>query len=194
MEEPFFVTYANDPVIDHYPKYADIFINHDVPSPWGFNYKSGKLHRPLHLDSDKIEKQRNLLFQEVLVKIVNGASLREIASFNKIIEEVNKTKPIVTYELTTDVNGNEKFTRSEVIRYLEKKTGGEHLYNLACHALISFLSVKGNRQRIKLCPYCKLFFIAKDAKRITCYENKCVKVDRRVRKQKQRDEHPEKYI
>jgi len=60
-------------------------------------------------------------------------------------------------------------------------------YNLA-----EFL-VKNGSERIKQCPYCEKFYIAKDIKRQRCYSKKCQREYERQRKQKQREDDPVKY-
>jgi hypothetical protein len=155
--------------------YFDYLKNYSVPSPWGKPYKAGIMHRRLILDSDEIETQRNLLFKEVLTQIANGISLSNVAGLKKIIEEVKKVKPSVSYELKADAKGAETLNRLEFVGFIESKSRGEFLYILACHSLVAFLSVKGNPRRIKRCPYCCLVFIAKDAKRKICYDNPACK-------------------
>jgi len=172
-DEQYFVMYTNYPVIENLTKYKNFLKTYNVPGPWGKTYKPGIRYRRLTLDSAEIENQRNLLFQEVLTAIANGKSLREIVGLGEISQEVNKTEAIVSYKLTTDAKGNETYIRSEHIGSITQQTGSEFLFKLACHSLIFFLSVKGNSRRIKRCPYCKLFFIAKDAKRKICYERIC---------------------
>ena len=141
-DEQLFVMYANYPVIDNLKKYINYLKSYSIHSPWGKTYQSGRIYRPLNPDLDEIEEQRNLLFQEALTAIANGTRLKEIASLDKILQEVNRTKPIVCYQLTIDAKGNELFIRPEDIGDIESKTRSEYLYNLACHDLIYFLSVK----------------------------------------------------
>lgn len=195
-DEQYFLMYANYPVIDYREKYISFLKSYNVPSAQGNAYKAykaGIIQRRFNLDSDEIEKKRHLLFDEILKQIADGKSLSNAIGLDKIIQEVNKTNPTVTYELTIDAKGKEKFARSEAIGYIKSRTRGEYLYILACHSLITFLSVKGSRQKIKRCPYCKMFFIAKDAKRTKCYEKNCVREDERLRKKKQRKDDPVKY-
>jgi hypothetical protein len=60
-------------------------------------------------------------------------------------------------------------------------------------SLTEFL-LNNDRRKIKNCPYCKKFFIAKDVKRVRCYSRECEKEYRRLQKQRQREENPLKYI
>ena len=50
-----------------------------------------------------------------------------------------------------------------------------------------------DRRKLKECPYCQKFFIAKDTKRQRCYSDECKKEYERLRKQKQRGDDPVKY-
>lgn len=61
------------------------------------------------------------------------------------------------------------------------------------YSLIEFLQ-KNDRRKIKRCPFCGTFFIARDIKRKRCYDNKeCEKKYQRLKKRKQRKEEPEIY-
>jgi hypothetical protein len=82
----------------------------------------------------------------------------------------------------------------EILGLLAYQNEGNRLYNLACHSLFVFLRVSNNRKRLKRCPYCKIFFIAKDMKRKICYSNECFTEYKRLEKQKQRKNDPVKYI
>lgn len=58
------------------------------------------------------------------------------------------------------------------------------IIGLVGFSLISFLQLYGSAQNLKKCPYCRLFFIAKDRKRLFCYQKECLKKDWRIRAQK----------
>ena len=60
-------------------------------------------------------------------------------------------------------------------------------YNLA-----EFL-IHNDRRKIKQCPHCEKFYIAKDIKRERCYSDECRKEYERQKKQKQRNDAPEIY-
>lgn len=60
--------------------------------------------------------------------------------------------------------------------------------------LIDFLHNPRKLKKLKRCPFCQKFFIAKDAKREKCYANKCFKEYKRIQKQRQREDDPVKYI
>jgi len=192
-DEQLFIMYANYPVIDNRGEYYNFLKSYSVNTLWGkISQTEGRITRRLNLDSEEIEEQRNLLFQEVLTKITEGAPSVEIDGLDKILQEANRNKAIVTFKLTLDEKGNEKFTRSEEISYFKRKTQSEYLYNLACHSLMSFLSVKDNRRKIKQCPYCKKFFTAKNNKRTYCYEKRCNTIYEKKRKRKWRHSESKK--
>lgn len=64
---------------------------------------------------------------------------------------------------------------------------------------LSYCFFKGSEhgvffKRLKKCPFCRKFFIAKDIKRVTrCYSNQCEKEYMRDKKRKQREAEPEIY-
>lgn len=62
------------------------------------------------------------------------------------------------------------------------------------YELINFLSESNRLGKLKKCPICQKFFIAKDRKRIICYEKSCSKERRRLFKQHQRKVDPCKYM
>jgi len=65
----------------------------------------------------------------------------------------------------------------------------------AIRDLFEFLADPKNIKRIKKCPYCDLFFLAKDIKRKNhCYSTDCERKYQREKKQEQRDSDPVKYV
>lgn len=61
-----------------------------------------------------------------------------------------------------------------------------------CYSLFEFLCSK-DFPRLKKCPYCDRFFIAKDSKRLICYEIPCKNKYHKEDMKKRRETHPEKY-
>ena len=57
---------------------------------------------------------------------------------------------------------------------------------------VEFLRTMDSK-KLKKCPYCEVYFMAKDAKRIRCYAQECRKKYERQKKQKQREDDPVKY-
>lgn len=64
--------------------------------------------------------------------------------------------------------------------------------SFAAYSLAEFL-IHNDRRKLKKCPYCEGFYIAKDIKRQRCYSKKCQREYERQRKQKQREDDPVKY-
>jgi hypothetical protein len=70
----------------------------------------------------------------------------------------------------------------------------DFLFGIAGISLIEYL-FENDIKKIKQCPYCEKFFIAKDIRRESrCYSEKCEKVYQRYKKRKQREKDPVKYI
>lgn len=66
------------------------------------------------------------------------------------------------------------------------------ILNLASYCLC--LALADNQHlKIKRCPYCELFFTAKDTKRKICYENQCERAYHRKDMQSRRENEPENY-
>lgn len=66
------------------------------------------------------------------------------------------------------------------------------LNSVVSYSLVEFL-LNNDRRKIKLCPYCNNFFIAKNISRQRCYEEDCEKAFQREKKRKQRENDPVKY-
>ncbi len=62
------------------------------------------------------------------------------------------------------------------------------------YCLIEFLRDTEAVLRLRICPYCKKFFMAKDKKRIRCYDYKCRRDSEREKKRRQRSEDPVRYL
>ncbi|MBF0227595.1 MAG: hypothetical protein HQK76_19280 [Desulfobacterales bacterium] len=60
----------------------------------------------------------------------------------------------------------------------------DYWYGIIGISLLKFLEVKNNYKKIKLCPVCNKFFIAKDTKREFCYSKAC---EQKYKKEYQRD-------
>jgi len=68
------------------------------------------------------------------------------------------------------------------------------IFRVCCFSVIQFIDKEKNRKRLKKCPHCNLFFIAKDNKRKRCYSEHCKREYEKQKKQKQRNDHPEIYV
>ena len=68
------------------------------------------------------------------------------------------------------------------------------IFSLASYSLTEFI-ISNDRRKLKFCPYCKRFFIAKDIKRKhRCYSQNCMKKWERDKKRVQRETDPVKYV
>ena len=69
----------------------------------------------------------------------------------------------------------------------------DFLERMISYSLTEFL-INNDRRKLKRCPFCDTFFIAKDIKRKRYYDNKeCEKKYQKLKKRKQRKEEPEIY-
>jgi len=66
-DKQYFVMYTNYPVIDNKEKHIKYCETYDFRDVWGMTYNINYLRQRFILDSNEIEKQRNLLFQEVML-------------------------------------------------------------------------------------------------------------------------------
>ena len=87
---------------------------------------------------------------------------------------------------------NNLFSNEHSIYPLNKRFN-EFLISIVSYSLVEFLR-KNNLKKLKLCPFCNNFFIAKDTKREKrCYSKECEKTYQREKKRKQRENDPVKY-
>ncbi|PKN39057.1 MAG: hypothetical protein CVU62_02345 [Deltaproteobacteria bacterium HGW-Deltaproteobacteria-2] len=68
------------------------------------------------------------------------------------------------------------------------------IFRVCCFSAMQFINKKEDRKRLKKCPYCNLFFIAKDNKRQRCYEESCAREYEKEKKRKQREDDPVTYL
>ena len=69
----------------------------------------------------------------------------------------------------------------------------KHPFNILLSiSFVEFLK-STTKNKLKKCPYCEKFFMAKDTKRQRCYSKKCQQEYERVKKRKQRGDDPAKY-
>ena len=66
-------------------------------------------------------------------------------------------------------------------------------YKALKNSLQSFLMAGRPVKNIKKCPYCGIYFMAKDAKKKFCYSIQCFREYKREHKRHQREDDPEKY-
>ena len=89
---------------------------------------------------------------------------------------------IVKYEYFANTN----FIDDKRSIYPIETRFNDYLVSIVSYSLVEFIR-KNSFKKIKKCPFCNKFFLAKDIKRKTrCYSKKCEKEYQRQKKQKQR--------
>jgi len=83
----------------------------------------------------------------------------------------------------------EKLEKVVMIKYIVTPFA---LYSAISYSFTEFL-INEDRRRLKKCPHCPHFFIAKHITRVRCYSDDCRKAHEREKKRKQRVEDPVKY-
>ena len=150
-----------------------------------------------------------LSFRDCLLQIVNGREYLEIRSFKDVMiwsEEISSSK---THLIIDEEKEREPFRHTlHSVKFLfpifyefahgplgnSYHTFNNFIFSLASYSLTEFL-IANDRCKIKFCPYCERFFIARDIKRKTCcYSDECHKEYERIKKQKQRETDPIKYL
>ena len=71
----------------------------------------------------------------------------------------------------------------------------DYIEKCISYAFFKYVTISNNLiRKLKICPYCNKFYIAKSTNRSTrCYEPDCEKAYQRHKKRKQRDKDPVKY-
>lgn len=130
----------------------------------------------------EIKNARRSLRDE-LEMIVCGKPLREI-----YIEPYNADGNF-TYQLSGLKIEDDLITEVPPISEEEYMGDTEDINRDLIYCLVNFLK-SNDRRKIKKCPYCDKFFIAKDIKRKRCYSDDCRKEYERNKKRKQREDEP----
>lgn len=150
---------------------------------------------------ERISSYQNNL-RTILNDIVEGKNLYN----NQIFEDyLNAYRSDCKLELTLQRDGSFNYDSSflKEKHYLKVKncvfdppfgpTNYPQHYLPIAYSLIEFL-LNYDRRKLKKCPYCDIFFIAKSINRKTrCYEPDCEKAYQRDKKRKQREKEPEIY-
>lgn len=137
-----------------------------------------------------------LYFQHVLCKIVEDYEYDQIEGFIRLIKRAEKIiKSSVNLVQSPEDTSFKFIIRQDTKLEIERIPSVMYfLQQISSFSLREFL-LNNNRRRLKKCPYCNNFFIAKDAKRTTkCYSDICTKEYERIKKQKQREIDPVKYV
>jgi hypothetical protein len=144
--------------------------------------------------------QNNL--RTILNDIVEGENLYDNQTLNYYLDAYRSDcKLELTLQPDGSFNYDSKFLNEK--KYLKYKdsvfdpTFGPTNYPPHClpiaYSLIEFL-LNYDRRKLKHCPYCNNFFIAKSINRKTrCYEPNCEKAYQRDKKRKQRKKEPDIY-
>lgn len=147
-------------------------------------------------------------FISLLREIVAGLEYTEIDDFERMTiwaADISGVKTMAIIEVGSKEHFAYRLKRKEsmVLCYDEYVRGplgnsyhpfNEFLFSIAVFSLMEFL-LSNDRRKIKLCPYCQEFFIARDLKRKrSCYSKSCLQKAERDKKRHQRDIDPVKYV
>jgi len=150
-----------------------------------------------------------LIFRYCLSQIVQDKEFLEIDSFEDIMicsEDISASKTCLIIEEGNNKPFRQVLKSSKTIfpifyEYCNNlllgnsyHTFNKFIFSLASYSLTEFL-VANDRRKLKFCPYCENFFIAKDIKRKhSCYSYECIRKRERDKKKCQRDKDPVKYL
>jgi hypothetical protein len=174
IRDEYFVTYINYPLITNKnkKKHIEFFNEHDVIDFWGANINiEDLLKRKFDVGIKETENKNHEILKIVSTQIVAGTPLYKIDGLGNISDEVMRNQPRKIFRGKASKKGIEKIAESEIWNPLQHSKEGDRLYNLACHSLMHFLKIRDNEKRLKKCPHCPKFFIAKDTKREICYDS-----------------------
>jgi len=144
-----------------------------------------------------------LFFKYMLNGIVKGKEYSDIGLglLGTFLINANKQFKKHVNIVSSSSNSPFKETLQESVVYMPGVYTGENykasfsstfLGDIIGYSLTEFL-LKNDRRKLKQCPHCQKFFIAKDIKRKRCYSDECRKAYEREKKQKQREKDPVKY-
>lgn len=146
-------------------------------------------------------------FRDFLLQIVNGVEYPDIEDLNNTFfwcSEIGatRTEPTIIEKRVGTFKYNLEGSKVFVLSFNDFVNGpmgnsyqafNDFFYALASYSLSEFL-LSNDRRKIKLCPYCERFFIAKDIKRKRCYSESCSREYEKEKKRKQRDDDPLTYM
>ena len=141
-----------------------------------------------------------LEFISILDEITKGREYSRVWAFESLLLDSNNLRKTTKIDSSKNGNGFKEqlrtfitWDRTSPLGFGNKKNGfSDFLSKIISHGLVEFL-LHNNRNRLKRCPICQKFFIAKDSKRQICYTSPCKKEYERLKKQKQRKVDPVKY-
>jgi hypothetical protein len=162
-------------------EYLDIDIFHKDVMNWSEEISASKTHLLIEECYPKSEEDREKPLHQLIEEINSKNIKSEGKPFRQSLGSVKTIFPIF-YEFSNSPLGNSYHVLNNLI------------FAIASYSLTEFL-VANDRRKLKYCPYCERFFIAKDIKRKhSCYSNDCIRKWERDKKKDQRDKEPVKYI
>jgi len=162
-------------------EYLDIDIFHKDVMNWSEEISASKTHLLIEECYPKSEEDREKPLDQLIEEINSINIENEGKAFRQSLGSVKTIFPIF-YEFSNGPLGNSYHVLNNFI------------FAIASYSLTEFL-VANDRRKLKFCPYCERFFIAKDIKRKhSCYSNDCIRKWERDKKKDQRDKEPVKYI
>jgi hypothetical protein len=126
-------------------------------------------------------------FRRILEEITNGVELDSIKGVDLCIRLYKENAQQVIIDDSSRIEVLNAFKG-----FFYSSPSPQNLQRVFCWFLIEYIRIFGVK-RIRQCPYCKKFFIAKHSSRRRCYSNDCEKRYQRLKKRKQRELEPEIY-
>ena len=218
MENEFFLTVANYSLPENTEKYIEAMSN--IPDTashydyikwlrYGFERRLGrerierfiyptgktKVYSPFTNEDFKSFERNREFFISVLNQILSGTNFFEVTDLLKISGYANSLQSRELFGIETTAAGTILRKTMHHPKMDDVADELEEVFACACYGLVSFLadSKQGGRDRIKKCPICEKFFLAKDTKRKICYQSKCKKEYHRKDMQLRRVEDPLRY-
>ncbi len=139
-------------------------------------------------------------FRKIINKMIKGETLEEIQYDNFLGDFLlNIRSEYLDLNQQMIIKGNQikivpYMTDLPVMTYSPQSFLDDFFSPCLFYCFIKYLEEDMHFKRIKKCPYCQKFYIAKSINRKTCcYLNDCEKAYQRDKKRKQRDKNPVKY-
>lgn len=132
-------------------------------------------------------------FKTMLDRICKGESIEHLKHFTELLYFRNRYTTHIVYQHNGELR---QIIAPTFIKYDQfEKIFNDYIKAIMGYSFVSFiLDHDNNLKRLKSCPYCNNFFIAKDIKRTYCYSTECKRQHWRKTKAKQREDEPAKYL
>jgi hypothetical protein len=195
-EKEYFVIYGNYPLAESFNKHIE-YVNDSVEQSSTIHKilkQLGTLQDPIDKRKAKSIEIQQKVFIDILKGISAGLPLDEIENFPVVFLNAQCIKKIDQF--TIDSMEKQSIINRSSFEYRDSRVDGtesDFLYCLACYSLLSFLALN-KREKIKCCPYCKKFFIAKNTRRKICYKKSCWNEYHKADMKERREIDPEKYM